>query len=192
MNYKPLSAVSVISHGQTFRGRAESSGRVSDIKLVMIRDVTGQIIKDTESLAYAELELDKLKVQITKGDILFPTRGGRLCASLFDADDGNLVTTTNHMSIIKANQNIILPMYLYIVLNMPDLLAKLTYESKGSTVPILQAKHLGALEIPCPLMDRQKKIVGIYTEMQEQIFLMKKLDDINKKIITNMIYGELL
>lgn len=190
-NEVALGDISRIGLGQTFRGKAESSGHTDGAKLIQIKDISEGFFGDTDSLPFANVELTKLKVRLTKGDILLPVRGARLEAMSYKPSTESVATTTNQVAVISVNQEIAAPEFILWYLNSELGRATMSRISSGSTVASIKLSDLTSLRLPLPKMPEQQRIADIYTNRLRQNLTLRKMISVGTKI-SDQICGEIL
>ena len=171
-----LSDVVEIVLGQTFRGKAESSDSSSEIKLIQIKNIIDACINNVNHLPYADISVEKLKINVQQNDLLLPLRGNKFRSSLYTCNfSETLVTTTNQIAIIRSISDKIDIKYLLWYLNSISGRNALAQISKGATIPSIKKSDLSAIDIPLPTIRKQLKIVAIYFNWLEQTKLLNEM-----------------
>ena len=139
-----------------------------------------------EILNHSPIKNDGLKGQFKKtfqkGDILYSEirPANRRFAFVNFQDTGNYIASTKLM-VLRANENIVLPEYLFAFLKSPAVISELQMlaETRSGTFPqITFSGELAKLEITLPDIQIQKKIVDILQVLEDKIA-------INGKILVN-------
>lgn len=108
---KLLSEVAEVTGGHTFRTKAEAAS--GHVRLLQIKDIQEGILTDFSALPFADIQPEKLKINLQTNDILLPLRGERIPAMMIVNQQSTLVTTTNQIAVIRVNSLLINPEYLY-------------------------------------------------------------------------------
>ncbi|EDP9756029.1 restriction endonuclease subunit M [Salmonella enterica subsp. enterica serovar Oranienburg] len=170
---KLLSEVAEVTGGHTFRTKAEAAS--GHVRLLQIKDIQESILTDFSALPFADIQPEKLKINLQTNDILLPLRGERIPAMMIVNQQSTLVTTTNQIAVIRVNSLLINPEYLYYFFNSPEGDEKISALQGGGLVVNLSLKKLLTLEIPIPLRPVQDEVIGLRKIWNEQ---KKTLEDL--------------
>ncbi|EIP9979929.1 type I restriction endonuclease subunit M, partial [Salmonella enterica] len=107
---KLLYEVAEVTGGHTFRTKAEAAS--GHVRLLQIKDIQEGILTDFSALPFADIQPEKLKINLQTNDILLPLRGERIPAMMIVNQQSTLVTTTNQIAVIRVNSLLINPEYL--------------------------------------------------------------------------------
>ncbi len=184
-----LSEIANISLGQTFREKAEASESIDNIKLIQIKDIKPGLITNLKELPFANLTKDKLKIKIQKNDILIPIRGNRFSAALFCPNDPDaLVTTVNHVAIIKPNTDELEVRYLLWYLNSRQGSNSISQLSSGAVQSFITQKALSELKINLPDISAQIDIGDVYFNWIEQSKILNNMLENGSKLTEKYCY----
>jgi restriction endonuclease S subunit len=186
-----LSDVVSISLGQTFREKAEAVENRDEIRLVQIKDIKPGVMKDIQTLPFADLTIEKLKVKLEKNDILLPLRGNRFSATLFSpiADD-TIVTTVNHVAILRSLNKGLDIRYLLWFLNSEQGSYSISQLSANSAVQsFITRQNLSDFLVELPDKKTQGKIGDIYFNWLEQSEILNEMLINGNKILEKSCYN---
>lgn len=168
-------------------------------------DIPGIPMLRTGNLKISGLDLNDLKYvteafhnknkksQLTPGDIVISRHGNNGLACFIP----KTLTKANCLNIviIRANKDILLPLYLYYVINSP--LSKKQIDSKtgGSTQKVINTGDIGLVKIGIPPLDEQEKISDILFNVDEKISVNKKLKEkltkLKKGLMSDLLSGKI-
>lgn len=143
-------------------------------------------VYDGEILNHEMVENRGLKGQFKKtflpDDILFSEiRPANKRFAYVDDEDTSLYIASTKLMVLRANQDRVLPKYLFAVLSSKDMLSELQLraESRSGTFPqITFSGELAPIEIPLPDLATQRKIVFILDAIQRRIKINNRIQDI--------------
>lgn len=174
MMIKTLSEVAVVTGGHTFRSKAEAE--TGNVKLLQIKDIQEGVFDNLSRLPFADIQQEKLKINLQTNDILLPLRGERIPAMMIYNWNNELLTTTNQIAIIRTNRSLIDPDYLFYFLNSPKGAEQIASLQGGGLVVNLSLKKLLTLKIPVPSLEVQSEIINLHNIWEEK-----------KETLTNLI-----
>lgn len=163
---KMLSEVANVTGGHTFRSKAEAASGY--VRLLQIKDIREGILTDFSTLPFADIQPEKLKINLQTNDILLPLRGERIPAMMIFNQHSASVTTTNQIAVIRVNSLLIKPEYLYYFFNSPEGCEKISALQGGGLVVNLSLKKLLTLEIPIPSLSVQNEVISLRKIWDEQ------------------------
>lgn len=186
-----LSDVVSISLGQTFREKAEALENRDEIRLVQIKDIKPGVMKDIQNLPFADLTIEKLKVKLEKNDILLPLRGNRFSATLFSPiEDDRIVTTVNHVAILRSLNKDIDIRYLLWFLNSEQGSYSISQLSANSAVQsFITRQNLSDFTVELPDLKTQEQIGDIYFNWLEQSEILNEMLINGNKILEKSCYN---
>lgn len=143
-------------------------------------------VYDGEILNNELVENKNLKGQFKKtflqDDILFSEiRPANKRFAYVDIEDTSLYIASTKLMVLRADQNVVDPKYLFAILSSKDMLSELQMraESRSGTFPqITFSGELAPIEIPLPDMDTQKKIVTVLDSIQQKIRTNKRIQEV--------------
>lgn len=189
---KPLSEIAEVTGGHTFRKKAEAA--TGEVKLLQIKDIQKGFLSDFSVLPFADIEKEKLKINLRTNDILLPLRGERIPAMMIYNSGEELVTATNQIAVIRNKSVLVNPEYLLYILNSPKVAEDISALQGGGLVVSLSLKKLSTLKIPVPSLEVQSKVVNLHKIWNEQhetlISLIENGSALCHSAINSLIYGE--
>lgn len=138
------------------------------IAYLQVRDLQMQIPeKTTDKVDF----VPKLRTYLLqKGDLLFAGKGNNYLCKIFDLDIHAVPSTT--LFIIRPTSDLISSEYLNVLLNIPQIAAKIKSFQVGSGMPLIHKSTLEELEIAIPDKKTQSLIVEIaHLQQREQQIL---------------------
>ncbi|CAM3131939.1 N-6 DNA methylase [Flavobacterium frigoris] len=178
--YIPLKNLAI----DIFRGSAlisdDINGEIPYIGPAAIRKM--RIIKD--SFSYTSKNITPKKVlKIDTHDILVNAIGPNRGKAAIVSQEFNNLAINRHIIGIKANQNLVIPEYLAIILNSKIVQEQFYDQSSGSVIPSLNLKSFEQLIIPIPNFDVQEKTVKEFNSITvEYNNTINKLAEIESKL----------
>lgn len=157
-----LGSMAGIRMGATLRGRDATrpvpNGR---FQLVRIGDISqdGQLLTDHfERIDPSESVSSELLLR--PGDVLFPNRGARTTACVFELSHADALAGAQFF-ILRPDPQVLLSDYLAWYLRSDDAARHFDERRTGTHVKIIQSDALKTLCIPLPPLETQKKIVEV-------------------------------
>ena len=127
---------------------------------------------------------------LQEGDVLFVGKGTRLFAWQYDSTLGPLVASSTFF-VLRADKTKVLPSYLTTILNDPAIKAHLQHLGAGTNIFSIRKSELGAVELPIPSMERQKKISAMADLYQKEIRLTQQVLE-QKQLLFKDVLSSLL
>jgi restriction endonuclease S subunit len=159
----PLKSLAKIRMGATLRGRDATrpvpDGSCRIIRIGDIRDDGSFGNRDFPRIEPNEILDDSLFLK--PGDVLFPNRGMRTTAVVFDEDDPHTIVGAQFY-VLHPDTRRILPDFLAWTLRTSEAARHFAVRRKGTLVQTLQRIDLEELAIPLPPLAVQEKIVAVY------------------------------
>ena len=100
-------------------------------------------------------------------DILLPSKGNRIFATLFQEQWGKAVASSIFY-VLRVDTSIVLPAYLVAILNLPQYQQQLWQMGGGSNIFSLRKKELEDLQIPLPSFEVQQQIATFNRLFQQK------------------------
>ena len=165
-----LKNIAQVIHGYTFRGsiKPENNGNVLVFQakdLIQSKPVTS-----IESLARIMLLTKGYAGYLRKHDVLLVARGmksGAFRSTIFMSDVREVIPSSSVLVVRMTNEGV-LPEYVSHYLNSDKGQSDLSEIVSGSYIGAILRKDLEDIEIPVPSMQKQKIIVNLYHNIQEQ------------------------
>lgn len=184
-----LADITDVTLGQTFRSRAESDLDLG-VRLIQIKDIQAESISSVSGLPFADIDLHNLKIQLQSGDILVPLRGFRFDVAIFEPESITPVTTLNQVAIIRCNVQVVLPKFLFRLLNTNHYKENISKLATGTVQKAIKKSDLEKLIISIPSIKEQKKIIEISDNWQKQKDTIHKIIDNGNRINDIAILGQ--
>lgn len=149
---------------QVFRGKSvNKKDSAGSIGVVNISDI-GQYEVDYDSLDHLDEEERKVSnYLLQEGDVLLPARGTAIRTAVFHQQSYPCIASSN-VIVIRPDAKLLDSMYLKIFLDSPIGNKLINGVQQGMTVMNISYKDLNSLEIPLPVMEKQKDTVEEYRE----------------------------
>jgi hypothetical protein len=152
-----LSELAEVQMGYSFRSRLEHDPQ-GDVAVIQMKDIDDEHLLHTHEALRVTLPRGKTHHLLQAGDLLFRSRGRSNGAALVGAGISTAVLAAP-MLLIRPQQ--VLPAYLCWYLNAPTTQSQLAAMAEGTSVRMISAEALKALEIPVPTPDLQHHIVQV-------------------------------
>lgn len=166
-----LSSLATIRSGHPFREKVEHDG-AGDVRVLQIRE-----LRLSPALKAADLPLVKRPKGRTNllepDDIVIPARGEHHQAVSFTLPEPTLASS--QLLTLRVTSNTVLPSYLCWALNQPGPQHTLHNESRGSNMPLLTRKSLGAVRVTVPPLATQQKIIDLHQLWEQEKQLTQQL-----------------
>jgi restriction endonuclease S subunit len=124
-------------------------------------------------------------------DILLAAKGHRNFAVKYRSEIGPAVASSVFTLIRIRQPDAVLPDYLLWFLNQAQTQAYFQSESRGSSLPSLNQKSLESVQVPVPLVSKQRAIVAFAELAKKEKALRQKLealrDNVNQQLILQSI-----
>ncbi len=176
MNTAPIGHIASIRMGVTLRGRdATRPDPQGSCRMIRISDIDDDGVISSEDLLQFEPG-DPVKPDhfLRPGDILFPNRGLRTTAAVFELPEPNVIVGAQFF-ILRVNPKTVLPAYAAWFLRTDSAAAHFGERRKGTLVQTLQRKDIEELAIPLPPLPKQSTIVALDALAREERRLSTEL-----------------
>lgn len=170
--HKHLKTLADIRTGHTFRGKIVDDSQ-GDIRFVQIKDVKGQTSLQSESLPRMQWPGTGEPPLLTEGDILIPARGEHYDAAVIDGRVPSIATS--QLFVLHPRSKNISSEYLVWYLNQPAARNHFRAHSTGTSIAMLNKTTLGALLVPVPPLETQRKIVALQRLWEQEQLLTEQL-----------------
>jgi len=175
MQYTELDNLARIRSGYPFRGSVthDPSG---DIHVLQIRDLRQAGKLNAKALSRV-MAPDNYSVHLLQpDDIVIPARGDHRKAVSFTLAEPTMPTIANsHLHTLRVTSPDVLPEYLCWALNQPEPQHAMRNEARGTAMPLLTRRSLGATRIPVPTLATQHRIVELHELWQREQTLTRQL-----------------
>ena len=162
MNLTPIGHIADVRMGVTLRGRdATRPDPHGSCRMIRISDLSddGELI-NPQPLVFEPGEAIKPDFFLRAGDVLFPNRGTRTTAYVFDLPAANVVVGAQFF-IIRADLSRVLPAYLAWYLRSEAAAQHFHTLRKGTLVQTVQRRDIEDLVLPLPPLAKQSTIVAL-------------------------------
>lgn len=162
MNITLIGALAEIRMGVTLRGRdATRPDPQGSCRMIRISDVSDDGgLRSDDLLQFEPGEKIRPGLFLRQGDILFPNRGTRTTACVFDLPETNVLVGAQFF-ILRVNSSVALPAYIAWYLRSAMAAVHFNELRKGTLVQTLQRKDIEDLSILLPSLSRQAAIVEL-------------------------------
>jgi len=120
------------------------------------------------------------------GDILFVGKGNRIFAWCYRKTMGNAFASSIFF-IIRPKQDLVIPEYLSVMLNLPKNNSYFRQLGAGSSIPSIRKTELAEFKINLVPLDVQEKVVTLHELHQKQVELQNNIIDKQNKMYQNII-----
>lgn len=180
-----LKDIAQVITGYTFRGAINPDNN-GNAFVFQAKDLVREVlVTTTDSLTRIVHEVKEYSGYLKKNDVLLIARGmksGAFRSTVFLADAQNVISSSS-VHIIRITALNVLPEYISQYLNSKNGQDTLSEIVSGSYIGAILRKDLEIIDIPVPSMPKQKTIVNLYHNIQEQ----QKITDQENKIKQNII-----
>lgn len=150
--------VAEIRTGYQFRGKVVPSDD-ANVAVIQIKDVDEHQCIDTSDLVPVKVENPEPYL-VSQGDVLFLSRGHRLCAVLV-TDLVRDTIATGYFFIIRPKIGVIRPSFLTWTINQPDFQESMRPFVRGSHIPMVSKLNFQDIIIRVPSLDFQDRIMTL-------------------------------
>lgn len=162
MNIALIGTLAEIRMGVTLRGRdATRPDPQGSCRMIRISDISDDgVLQSDDLLQFEPGEKIRQELFLRPGDILFPNRGTRTTACVFDLRETNVIVGAQFF-IIRVNPNVVLPAYVAWFLRSTAAATHFNEHRKGTLVQTLPRKDIEELSILIPSLSRQAAIIAL-------------------------------
>ena len=179
---KPLKELSRIDFG--CYDSALSKGEILYLQLKNF-DENNQFLANVD--AFVEEDEKYNKNLLLENDILLPSKGTRIFATLFRAQWGKAVASSIFY-VLRVDSAIVLPAYLATILNLPQYQQQLWQMGGGSNIFSLRKKELEDLQIPIPPLKIQQQISDLNLLFQQKNILRQQMIQKERQLYQSIIH----
>lgn len=161
--------------------RAPIVEKETDIRCLRIQDISQN--KSFENWGFTEVkDTDYTKYQLRKGDIFIARTGGSIGSNLIVKKDYRAVFN-NGLARIRVNKNIIIPDFLFYVMQSNDFSNHIYGISAGTVAqPNMKIGDMSRYEFMLPNIEKQKEIVDILSSLDDKIQLNTQINQTLEQI----------
>jgi hypothetical protein len=178
-----LGAIADIQMGYAFRSRLEHDPK-GDVAVVQMKDIDEANLLHTEDTVRIVLPKGKTHHLLRPGDLLFRSRGRSNGAARVAEGVGAAVLAAP-MLLIRPHA--VIPEYLCWYINAPATQAQLASVAEGTSVQMISAEALKALEIPLPSPRIQERIVLAAALAGQEQSLLARIASLRQNLANHLL-----
>jgi len=179
---KNLKDLVEIQLGCQFRKKMEPDPQGA-CRVIQIKDFHGEGRLDVETLVRVEPALGWEKYLVSKGDVLFLSRGHKNPAFPIQENLDNTIASA-HFFILRMKTDSVLSDYLAWFINQtPAQGYIMSIARAGSHMPFVSKGALENLSVDVPSLEVQRAIVGVHLLWQRELALLKSIEERRRAII---------
>jgi len=169
-----------VQMGYPFRSRLEHNPE-GDVAVIQMKDIDDANLLHAEAAIRVTLPKGKTHHLLRSGDLLFRSRGRSNGAAQVLDGIGPAVLSAPMLLIRPYN---VLPAYLCWYINAPTTQAQLAAQAEGTSVRMISAEALRALEVPIPSVAVQHGIVQVAALAEQEQSLLVHIATLRQRLIT--------
>lgn len=166
-----LRDIAEIRMGYTFRGSLKDASR-GNTAIIQMKDASADGILQTDAFARTQLAQLSEHYYLRPGDLIFRSRGLQNTTVMIEQALERTICIAPLMFIRIRAQQELLPAYLHWYINLASTQSRMSAYARGTTIRMIPAESMEALEIVLPSLERQHKIVAA-TELHQQILALE-------------------
>ena len=180
-----LQDMAMVTLGYAFRAAIvpDSNG---ELHVLQAKDLTrGEIHVGTEGLTRIPANLPGYVGHLKNDDVLLVARGlkaGAFRSAVFKSEALNVIASAS-VVIIRVYSSDVIPEYVSLYLNSKEGQDALAGIVTGSYIGALPRKELEKIKIPIPSLEKQRTLLSLYQNIQEQQRILNRQSEINQNII---------
>jgi restriction endonuclease S subunit len=154
-------------------------------RVIQIRDFNED--RELNSTGLLRVNIDKAgPFLVTRGDVLFLSRGHKNWAAAIDADLQNTVAVS-HFFVLKTRNAGVLPEYLAWYINQASAQQYLHVNARqGTHMPLVPMSAFKGLTIEIPSLETQRKIVELSKLMEKEKKVLAELEAKRSRLISEL------
>jgi restriction endonuclease S subunit len=170
-----------VQMGYPFRSRLEHDPQ-GGVAVIQMKDIDDANLLHVEEAIRVTLPEGKAHHLLRAGDLLFRSRGRSNGTALVPDGIGPAVLSAP-MLLIRPHG--VLPAYLCWYINAPATQAQLATLAEGTSVRMISAEALKALEIPLPPLATQQRIAQAAVLAQQEHALLQRIATLRQRLTTH-------
>ena len=178
-----LGELADIQMGYPFRSRLEHVPQ-GDVSVIQMKDIDEANLLHAESAIRVVLPKGKAHHLLRAGDLLFRSRGRSNGAAQVLEGVGSAVLSAP-MLLIRPHGA--LPEYLCWYINAPTTQALLAAQAEGTSVRMISAEALKALDVPLPPEEAQRRIVHAAALAAQEQSLLGQIATLRQRTTTHLL-----
>ena len=177
----PLKKLAQVQIGYQARRRIDPDPK-GLCQIVQIKDLDAQGDLCTEGLYRITPESNHARYQVSKGDVLFLSRGSRNFATSVDVNLRNTIAA-GYFFILKLNSPTVLPDYPAWYINSAPAQQFIKNVARGTHMPVVPKSALEDLEVDVPSLRTQQTIVELDELSKKERSLLQKLEQRRSELV---------
>jgi hypothetical protein len=178
-----LGELAEVQMGYPFRSRLEHDP-LGDVEVIQMKDIDDTNLLHTEEAIRVALPKGKTHHLLRAGDLLFRSRGRSNGAAKVPEGIGPAVLSAP-MLLIRPHG--ILPAYLCWYINAPATQTHLSALAEGTSVRMISAEALKALEVPVPSPATQQHIAQVASLAEQEQTLLTRIASLRQRLNTQLL-----
>ncbi len=178
-----LGELAEIRMGYPFRSRLEHDPQ-GDVAVIQMKDIDDANLLHAEAAIRVALPKGKAHHLLRAGDLLFRSRGRSNGTAQVREGIGQAVLSAP-MLLIRPHT--VLPTYLCWYLNAPSTQFHLAMLAEGTSVRMISAEALKALDIPLPSRAVQERIAQAAALVDQEQSLLTRIATLRQRVATNLL-----
>jgi hypothetical protein len=178
-----LGELAEVQMGYPFRSRLEHDPQ-GDVAVIQMKDIDDANLLHAAEASWVALPKGKTHHLLRAGDLLFRSRGRSNGAAQVLDDIGPAVLAAP-MLLIRPHA--VLPAYLCWYINAPATQAQLAALAEGTSVRMISAEALKALEVPLPSLATQQGIVQAAALADQEQTLLARIATLRQRLNTRLL-----
>lgn len=178
-----LGEIADIRMGYPFRSRLEHDAR-GDVAVIQMKDIDEANRLRLGNAIRVTLPKGKSRHRLRPGDLLFRSRGRSNGAAEVPERIGAAILAAP-MLLIRPRA--VLPAYLYWYINAPATQARLAALSEGTSVRMISAEALKALEVPLPSPAAQHRIAEAAALAEREQALLARITALRQRLTAHFL-----
>jgi hypothetical protein len=178
-----LGALADVQMGYPFRSRLEHDPR-GDVAVIQMKDIDDANLLHAEAAIKVTLPEGKAHHLLRPGDLVFRSRGRSNGAALVQESIGTAVLSAP-MLLIRPHG--LLPEYLCWFINAPSTQTQLGALAEGTSVRMISAESLKALDVPLPSLAAQQRIAQAAALAEQEQTLLARIATLRQRLTTHIL-----
>jgi len=181
-----LGELAEVRMGYPFRSRLEHDPQ-GDVAVIQMKDIDDANLLHAEEAIRVALPKGKTRHLLRAGDLLFRSRGRSNGAAQVLDGIGPAVLAAP-MLLIRPLK--VLPAYLCWYINAPATQVQLAAVAEGTSVRMISAEALKALDVPLPSLAAQQRIVQAATLAEQEQTLLARIATLRQRLTNHILMNE--
>ena len=178
-----LGELAEIQMGYPFRSRLEHDPE-GDVAVIQMKDIDDTNLLHVEDAIRVTLPKGKAHHLLRAGDLLFRSRGrSNGAAQVLDGIGAAVLSAP--MLLIRPHA--VLPAYLSWYINAPAIQAQLAALAEGTSVRMISAEALKALDVPLPSLAAQQGIAQAAALADQEQALLARIATLRQRLTTHLL-----